>query len=108
MAQILKTTKAKKIQIEDVEFCGVSQNLSDTSKPTTRKLSVTFKRKNGTEISFRLFKEEVAFITNQINSFEENKNNFYCYNECVSNAAENFDFKKCKEQCEKCVLKNKL
>ena len=27
---------------------------------------------------------------------------FYCYDKCVSNAAEDYDFIKCKTQCKKC------
>lgn len=75
MAQIIKTTKSQKKIIEDVQLCGVGQNLADTSKVTTRKLSVYFKKENGTDLCFSLLKEEVTFIKNQINKFEEEKLN---------------------------------
>lgn len=30
---------------------------------------------------------------------------FYCHNKCIANACEDYDFKKCKNQCEFCISK---
>lgn len=34
--------------------------------------------------------------------YELPDNDFYCYNKCVANACEEYDFEKCKTQCEIC------
>lgn len=39
-------------------------------------------------------------IHNLFNNIEDN--NFYCYDKCVANAEEDYDFKKCTVQCDKC------
>ena len=37
----------------------------------------------------------------------ESINSFYCHDELVANACEDYDFKKCKEQCIKCKNESK-
>ena len=39
-------------------------------------------------------------IHNLFNNIEDN--NFYCYDKCVANAQEDYDFKKCTVQCDEC------
>lgn len=37
-----------------------------------------------------------------IHNFFNNDENFYCHDECCANAQEDYDFKKCSTQCDKC------
>ncbi len=67
MAELYKITKNSKEIFEDLKLIGVAQNLKDTSVPTTPKIRVEFESKNGTKISFILYKEEVEYLKQQIN-----------------------------------------
>lgn len=33
---------------------------------------------------------------------EKINNSFYCHDECIANASEDYEFKKCETQCDKC------
>lgn len=37
-----------------------------------------------------------------IHNFFNNDENFYCHDECCANAQEDYEFKKCSIQCDKC------
>ena len=50
-----------------------------------------------------LVNELVKYV---LSKSHKEENDFYCHDKLVSNACEDFEFKKCAKQCEACIYEN--